>query len=83
MKKIVLVMLCMVAAGIVALVVYNPEQETEVVDPKNLTPEQEEYCDRVDQWNREEMLDVKPKWRWGTPDTKGTYAQWCERRSDG
>ncbi|GGX78598.1 hypothetical protein GCM10007160_02330 [Litchfieldella qijiaojingensis] len=80
MKMIVLILVCIVAAGIVALVLNDREQEKVAVDPKNLTPEQEEYCDMVDQWRREEMFDVEPKWRWGSPDAKGTYDQWCRER---
>lgn len=81
MKKIIVLgMICIVAAGVYVLVLDQPEQENMVVDPKNLTPEQEEYCERVEQWNREEMLDIEQKWRWGSPDTKGTYDQWCRER---
>lgn len=79
-KKIVLGMIGVVAVGIATLTMYSAKDEDMVVAPENLTPEQEEYCDLVDQWHREEMLDVETKWRWGNPDTKGTYDQWCTGR---
>ena len=66
------------ALGASTVALTLPEPST--ADHDNPTMEQRRYCDRVDQWRREEMLDVDERVRLGEPDTKGVYAQWCAQR---
>ncbi len=80
MKTLAVVAACVVTAGAVALNMTSTEVKSKPLSADDLTSEQRRYCDRVDQWNREEMLGVDRHRRWGSPDTKGVYMQWCANR---
>jgi hypothetical protein len=77
MNKALVATACAIGVGAGVHLLSNTTEEAVAVDPGGLTPDQQRYCDRVDQWYREEMLDVEPKWRHGHPDERGTYAEWC------
>lgn len=68
---------CAIALSASTLALTFPEQEQLPVDPANLTPQQQRYCEGVKQWRMQEMLDVEARMRSGQPDIKGTYDQWC------
>lgn len=81
MRKILsVVALLALALGISTVALTFPERRALPIDPDKLTLEQQRYCDRVDQWRREAMLDVDVPVRLGEPDTKGVYSLWCTQR---
>lgn len=76
-KGFLFVAISSVAVGTGSLLLDGTGEEAQAVDPDNLTPDQEKYCEKVEKWRMEVMLDVDPKWRLGHPDDKGTYTAWC------
>ncbi|WP_227368658.1 hypothetical protein [Halomonas sp. M20] len=43
-----------------------------------LTPEQERYCEAVNEWRKQELFDAPKGARTGHPDHRNLYDQWCE-----
>ncbi|MCE8014769.1 hypothetical protein HOP62_01620 [Halomonas sp. MCCC 1A17488] len=79
MNKVWVAAACVAGIG-AGIYLHNARNQAERVSPDELTPDQQRYCEQVEQWYREEMLDVAPKWRLGHPDEQGTYTQWCADR---
>ncbi|WP_104201946.1 hypothetical protein [Billgrantia saliphila] len=77
MNKVLAASVCVATIGGGTYLLNSSNEKAITVDPANLTPEQLRYCEQVEQWRREEMLDVAQKWRLGHPDDRGTYAEWC------
>ncbi|WP_111414129.1 hypothetical protein [Billgrantia lactosivorans] len=80
MKTALVIATCLAGIGAGLYLINDARNQAQRVSPEDLTPDQLRYCEKVEQWNREEMLDVAPKWRLGHPDEQGTYAQWCTKR---
>ncbi|QTP59522.1 hypothetical protein HNO53_12800 [Billgrantia antri] len=80
MNKAWVIAACMAGIGLGIYLLDDARDRAARVSPDELTPEQQRYCESVEQWYREEMLDVAPKWRLGHPDEQGTYTQWCTKR---
>ncbi|MCE8034561.1 MAG: hypothetical protein LPK20_04840 [Halomonas sp.] len=80
MNKALAAAVCLAGIGAGVHLLNTARDQAVTVDPEDLTPDQQRYCEKVEQWYREEMLDVAPKWRLGHPDEQGTYAQWCAER---
>ncbi len=77
MNKVLVATACIISIGAGIYLLQTSREQAETIAPEDLTPAQQRYCEKVEQWRREEMLDVAPKWRLGHPDEQGTYALWC------
>ncbi|GHA95339.1 hypothetical protein GCM10007159_15950 [Modicisalibacter luteus] len=79
-KSFTLIATCGVAIVASTTALTFPEKKALPVDPGHLTPQQKQYCADVEQWYREEILDIHIRQRLGRPDMNGTYTQWCTGR---
>lgn len=79
-KSFALLTTCGIAIAASTTALTFPEKKALPVDPDHLGPQQKQYCKDVEQWYREEMLDIQVRQRQGRPDTHGTYAKWCMGR---
>lgn len=75
-KYFSVVAVCVVALGASTVAMTFPEKKSS----EPLSPAQERYCEGVEQWRKEEMLGVVPKFRLGRPDSEEKYEQWCTKR---